>query len=194
MSRRDRGFTLIEVLVALALTALVSLILLHGIRLAAAGLDRHTRAAERLDARQSLDTLLRRTLGSAISEPRIAGGTFAGRPDAVAFLGIAEDGGPGLYRIDLALDPRRRDRALILRRRLATPAGDPREATSVVATGVRTFRLAYFGADGGDATPGWHDSWQQLAILPSMVRVILDSDRDAPRPPLIVRLWNAGNG
>ena len=194
MSRRDEGFTLIEVLVALALTALVSLVLLHGIRLAAAGLDRHTRVTERLDARLSLDELLRRTLGSAVTEPRAPGGTFAGRPDAVSFLAVAEDSGPGLYRIDLTFDPRRRDRALILRRRLAAPAGDPREATSVIATGVGTFRLAYFGADSGDATPGWHDSWQQLAVLPSMVRVTLETPGDAPRPPLTVRLWNAGNG
>ena len=194
MTRRDAGFTLIEVMVALALTALVSLILLQGIRLAATGLDRHTRATERLDARQSLYELLRRTLGTAVTVPHVPGGTFSGGPNAIAFLGVAEDAGPGLYRIDLALDPRRRDRPLILRRRLALPAGDPREAASVIASGVRTFRLGYFGTVPGDNSAAWHDSWQQLAFLPLMVRVIVDSDGDAPRPPLIVRLWNAGDG
>jgi general secretion pathway protein J len=186
------GFTLIELLVALALSALVSLILLNGIRLATTGLDRQTYVAERLDTRQSLDDLLRRTLGSAALVPRLAGGTFNGRPNAVEFLGIAEDGGPGLYRVDLAIDPIRRDRPLILRRRLATLAGAPRDATSIVATRVRDFRLAYFGADAASATPVWHDSWQQLNVLPLMVQVTLDSEGDPPRPPLIVRLWNAG--
>src|SRR5271155_1615534 len=100
----EAGFTLIEVMVALALSALVSLILLHGTRLAVAGLERHTRAAERLDTRQSLDDLLRRTLGAAVSIPRTAGGEFVGKPDAIQFLAIAEDGGPGLYRIDFAVD------------------------------------------------------------------------------------------
>src|SRR5271167_1969083 len=88
----EAGFTLIEVMVALALTALVSLILLHGTRLAVTGLDRHTRAAERLDTRQSLDDLLRRTLGAAASISRAAGGEFVGKPDAIEFLAIAEDG------------------------------------------------------------------------------------------------------
>jgi prepilin-type N-terminal cleavage/methylation domain-containing protein len=192
VTRKDAGFTLIEVLVALALSAFVSLILLHGIRLAAFGLDRHTSEAERLDARQSLDDLLRRTLGTAARIPRIAGGEFIGKPDSIEFIGIAEDSGPGLYRIDLAVDPARRDRPLILRRRLAAPAGDPRAASSIVATNIRDFRLAYFGADAANATPAWHDSWQQLNILPLMVRVILDSEGDPPRPALVVRLWNAG--
>jgi len=186
------GFTLIEVLVALALSALVSVTLLQGIRLAASGLDRHTRASERLDARQSLDDILRRTLGAAAAIPRGAGGEFIGASDAIEFLGLAEDSGPGLYRIDLTVDRARRDRPLILKRQLAAPSGDPRAASSIVATKVRDFRLAYFGADSADAAPSWHDSWRQLAILPLMVRVILDTDGDPPRPALVVRLWNAG--
>ena len=184
MIRRDAGFTLIELLVALALSALVSLVLLHGIQLATSGLDRHARAAERLDARQSLDDLLRRTLGSAAAIPRNAGGEFIGKPNAVEFLAVAEDGGSGLYRIDLALERGQ----LILRRELAAPQGDPRSATSIVTNRVRDFRLAYFGFDGASAAPVWQDSWQQLAMLPLMIRVILDADGDPVRPPLIVRL------
>lgn len=188
MTRRDAGFTLVELLVALALSAVVSLVLLHGIRLAAMGLDRHTRASERLDAQQSLDDLLRRTLGAAAAIPRSAGGEFVGKPSAVEFLAVAEDGGPGLYRVSLRLERGQ----LVLRRALAAAAGDPRAAASVVAGHLRDFRLAYFGADTAGATPSWHDSWQQLAILPLLVRVSVDADGDAPRPPIVVRLWNAG--
>ena len=184
MTQRNAGFTLIELLVALALSALVSLVLLHGIQLATSGLDRHVRAAERLDARQSLDDLLRRTLGSAAEIPRSAGGEFIGKPNAVEFRAVVEDGGSGLYRVGLSLERGR----LILRRELAAPQGDPRAATSIVTNKVRDFRLAYFGVDAATGEPAWHDSWEQL---PLMVRVILDAEGDPPRPPLIVRLWNA---
>ncbi|HWB47885.1 MAG TPA: prepilin-type N-terminal cleavage/methylation domain-containing protein [Stellaceae bacterium] len=187
--RRDAGFTLVEVLVALALSAVVSLILLHGVRLAAHGFARHTAAAERLDARQALDELLRRTLGAAVSIPRAAGGEFAGGPQTVEFLSAAEDNGAGLYRVSLSLDAAR---GFILRRRLAAPAGDPREAASVLAPAVRDFRLAYFGPDAAGATPTWHADWRQLNLLPLMVRVVLDTAGDPPRPPLVVRLGNAG--
>jgi prepilin-type N-terminal cleavage/methylation domain-containing protein len=187
--RGASGFTLIEVVVALGLSAFVAVILLHGIRLAASGLDRHTRQAERLDTRQSLDDLLRRTLGSAALIPRSAGGEFIGKPDAIEFIGIAEDSGPGLYRIALAVDATRPDRPLILRRQLT---GDPRGATSILAGKIRDFRLAYFGADGANADPAWHDRWESLSVLPQMVRVIVDSEGDPPRPPIVIRLWSAG--
>jgi prepilin-type N-terminal cleavage/methylation domain-containing protein len=190
--RGEPGFTLIEVLVALALSALVSVILQNGIRLAASGLDRHTRQADRLDRRQSADEILRRTLGSAALIPRSAGGEFIGTPDDVEFLGVAEDAGPGLYRISLSVDRARADRPLILRRQLAAAAGDPRAAASVLAGNVRAFRLAYFGADGANAEPAWHDRWESLSVLPLMLRVTLDSDGDPPRPALLIRLWNAG--
>jgi prepilin-type N-terminal cleavage/methylation domain-containing protein len=189
MKHGEAGFTLIEVVIALALSAFVGVILLYGVRLATFGLDRHTKAAERLDALQALDELLRRTLGAAVLIPRVAGGEFAGKPDAVEFVAAAEDGGAGLYRVTLGLDGAR---SLVLRRRLATPTGDPREAVSVLAPRLRSFRLAYFGVDTANAMPAWHDSWQQLNVLPLMVRAIVDSDGEPPRPPLVVRLWSAG--
>jgi general secretion pathway protein J len=190
--RRDAGFTLVEVLVALALSALVGVILLNGIRLAATGLDRHTVQADRLDRRQSADEILRRTLGSAALIDRTRGGEFIGQPDNVEFLGVAEDAGPGLYRITLAVDRARVDRPLILRRRLAVRAGDPHAATSILAANVHAFHLAYFGADGADAEPAWHDRWESRSVLPLIVRLTLDSDGEPPRPPLVIRLWNAG--
>jgi prepilin-type N-terminal cleavage/methylation domain-containing protein len=194
MSRsREAGFTLIELVVALGLSAFVSVILLHGIRLATAGFEHHTRQAERLDTRQSLDQLLRRMLGSAALVPRSAGGEFVGRADAVAFYAVAEDSGPGLYRITLAVDRTRPERPLVLRRQLVDSAGDPRgAASSILASKVRQFRLTYFGADEPNAEPSWHDRWQSLSTLPLLVRVMLDAEGEPKRPPIIVRLWSAG--
>jgi prepilin-type N-terminal cleavage/methylation domain-containing protein len=188
----DAGFTLLELLVALTLSALVAVVLLHGIRVSALGLDRHTQQTERLDAQQSLDDILRRTLGAAVLIPRPAGGEFIGKPDAIEFLAAAEDSGPGLYRINLAVDTTRSDRPLILKRQLLFTARDSRATASILAVNVRDLRLAYFGADTANADPVWHDDWQQLNLLPLMVRVIVDSDGDPMRPPLAVRLWSGG--
>jgi hypothetical protein len=63
--------------------------------------------------------------------------------------------------------------------------------TSVIATDVRDFRLSYFGADAAGAEPRWQDSWEQLAVLPLMVRVTIDAGDTPSRPPLVVRLWGA---
>ena len=65
-ARRQRAFTLIEVLVALALVGLVSLLMLHGIGFAARGLDRLSHHADRLDERRNLEMLLRRAFASVV--------------------------------------------------------------------------------------------------------------------------------
>src|SRR5690348_13488672 len=100
------GFMLLELLVALALVGMLSLLMLHGVGLAAHGLDRLSHQAERLDERRSLEILMRHALGSAVPIPAFDGEPgFIGHPTSVTFLSVVEDGGPGLYRIKLALDP-----------------------------------------------------------------------------------------
>ena len=51
------GFTLIELVVALALAGVISLLLLQGINLATTALDRLSRKAEQLDERRGVDTV-----------------------------------------------------------------------------------------------------------------------------------------
>src|SRR5258708_7890410 len=59
------GFTLIELVVALALAGVISLLLLQGINLATTGLDRLSRKAEQLAERRRVDTVLRHALAAA---------------------------------------------------------------------------------------------------------------------------------
>ena len=191
--RPTAGFTLIELLIALALAGLVSLLLAHGINLAARGFDRISRGAERLDESRGVDQVLRRAIASAATIPSIGAlSGFSGGAARVAFLSLVGDSGPGLYRVEIALDPTGGERRLVLTRRRAEPATDPRLERSVLARGVRNFRIAYFGVAGLGEEPSWHDRWDGLGYLPGLVRIELDT-ADAPaRPPLIVRVWDAG--
>jgi prepilin-type N-terminal cleavage/methylation domain-containing protein len=176
-SKRAAGFTLVELAVALALAGLVSVILLYGVRVSALSLDRLSRHAEQVDDRRSVEALIRRAFGSVAAIPVYEGAaSFVGAPSAVKFLSLAEDGGPGLYRVELALDPMRRDRPLILSRRLANPTGSARLQLSVLV---------------GDE-PSWQPRWEGLAYPPKLVRITLSGADAQLRPPIVVRLWNAG--
>ena len=185
------GFTLIELVVALALAGIVSLLLLNGMRLATTGLDRLSRASEQLDQRRGAEAALRQALATAVP---VGGGArgFAGAPTSLKFLTLVEDGTPGVYRVELTLDDRTADRPVVLTRRLAQPLGDARVQQTVLAWRARAFRLAYFGAAKPGDDPVWNDRWDSIAALPRLVRVTITPQDGAPEPPLTVRLWGAG--
>lgn len=193
--RHDRaaGFTLVELAVALALAALVSVILLYGVRVSALGLDRLSRHAEALDERSSIEALIRRSLASVAAIPVFEGApSFVGGPTGVKFLSLAEDGGPGLYRVELAFDAARRERPLILSRWLAQPVGAPRRQQSVLARDLASFQIAYFGSASPDEEPKWLARWDGLAYPPKLIRFTLSGADGQPRPPIVIRLWNGG--
>jgi general secretion pathway protein J len=190
---RSAGFTLIELLVALTLAGLVSVMLMHGIGLAALGFDRLSRGAERLDQSRGLDQVLRRSLASAAAVPGYGAGIgFSGATTRVGFLSLVNDNGPGLYQVEIGLDLSGGERRLVLTRRFAAPGIAPHFERSVLAQGVRTFQITYFGAIGLGETPAWQDHWDGLGYLPSLVRVELTTTDAPARPPLIVRVWDAG--
>lgn len=187
------GFTLIELAVALALAGLVSVILLYGIRVSVLGLDRLSRHAEEVDDRRSIEAVIRRALASVAAIPVFEGAaSFSGAPTGVKFLSLAEDGGPGLYRVEIALDAARQDRPLILSRRLADPAGPARAQQSVLARNIGFFQIAYFGATSPDAEPAWLARWDGLTYPPKLVRITFSGADGRERSPIVIRLWNAG--
>jgi general secretion pathway protein J len=189
----DAGFTLVEIVVALALAGLVSLIMMHGIGLAARGLDRLSQHAQRLDERRSLEMLMRRALDAAVAIPVVEGEpAFVGRPTSISFTSVVEDGGPGLYRIKLAYDTTGKVPAVSLSRRLAATSAATRRDESVLVRQIRYFEIAYFGTTSPGDEPVWHRNWTGIAYLPQLVRITLDADNGREQPPIILRLHNAG--
>ena len=186
------GFTLVEVLIALALVGIVSLLLLEGIRFAALGLGRVSDQAGRLEARRGIEELLRRDLGTVFTAslppamPALIGG-----PQSMRFLTLAEDGGAGLYRVDLAIAARGGERALVLTRRRLGATGALDTEREVLAPRLKFLRIAYFGRATQDAKPQWQQSWGDSRFPPLMVRIALDTGDGLARPPLVVRLWAA---
>jgi general secretion pathway protein J len=188
MSARPRphGFTLVELLIALALTGIVSLLMLSGTRFAALGLDRVAAQADTLEARDNLEALLRREIAAAVASPLAPNAPpFVGGPQSLAFLSLAEDSGAGLYRVDLAVE----NAALVLRRRRVGAAGAPAADRTILAARLADFRVEYFGATPTDDAPQWHDRWEGLRYPPLLVRITLDTGDGLARPALVVRLW-----
>jgi len=187
-ARTPHGFTLVELLIALALAGLVALLLLSATRMASLGVNRVSTQAERLEARRNLEDLLRRELSAAIASPLLPNAPpLVGGPEKLEFLSLAEDSGAGLYRVSLAVE----SGALVLSRRRNGVAGDSAPEQTLLAPFLASFAIAYFGAPAPSAEPRWQARWEGSRSLPTLVRITLDTGDGIVRPPLVVRLWTA---
>lgn len=203
---RDAGFTLIEVLVSLALLGLLTTLVFGGVRFGAqawTAASRSTSAAADLEAARAV---LRRTIAAAY--PAYASASLVDR--TVAFEGTEGDlalvaplpaaieaGVLAVQRFRVAQDEN--GPALVMEWQLYLPAsegGRPLEAKRVkLLGGVGSVRFSYFGAPAPRQPPAWLDRWTERASLPSLVRVHLEpADAELSRwPELMVELRATAN-
>jgi general secretion pathway protein J len=201
-TRADQmGYTLTEVLVALTVTALISVFLFSGLQWGGRALQiaDQTQETSRLDATHNL---LRRLLESAELKFEIGADgqrepTFVGEQNTLTFIGPApaQVETPGLYRLRLSVESYEDGRALFLRRVLYranreddTP--DPFENTEpyLLVADIEGLSIAYFGALEETDEPEWFDEWNSGRSLPQLIRIDLELSASDPRmwPSLVV--------
>lgn len=193
----QRGFTLVEVQVALLVTALILGLAYSGLYLA--GRSWHTAeiSAARNDELRATAQLLRRLLGEAVPLLWNQRGTpaqliFAGNDRHLRLVSAlpAHQGRGGLHLLLLEV----REQALQVGHLEATPALAP-FTTSVARRAhwitliedVQSLTIDYYGTPGNDdPEPGWYRHWQEAARLPKLVRMRLESTRTGESWPELV--------
>lgn len=177
----DAGFTLLELLVAMAILALLASALVGITRFAVQAWERtalHSASAERI---VRVDRTLRRQLTAMVSAGAL--GEAAGRPPL--FFGAKDGfgwvartpalaGPPGLYGQRARFVP---GHGLILES-WALDRPD-RIETAPLAQADRV-RFDYFGAMTVQEPPHWHDRWAAGPIPPRLVRIRFSADSGMP--------------
>ena len=200
----ERGFTLVEMLVALVVLALIMGLLASGARLLRGTGDRLADAAAAMAEVTLVAELLQTRLGDAIIlEVGRAGQTIAafdGTAERLRFVSLALSIAPGepLVAMELAMEPamesgQEEAGGLVLARAELAAAepgfaalDDPdRAVRRRLSGGVSGLGLAYLGQKVGAGSASWHDSWQDQPVLPRAVRVALVHPR-LDLPPIIV--------
>nr|WP_257644301.1 prepilin-type N-terminal cleavage/methylation domain-containing protein [Luteimonas salinisoli] len=200
-SSRERGFTLIEVLLATVLLAAGLALAFATLRAATATVERGEDLAQRSERIRAAEGFLRRRLVSAqpmafaVDERTGAPVRFLGEPQRMRFVADLPNylgrGGPALHDIGVARDGDGLQRLEVgFATVLAGEAIEERDARppEPLAAGLASVRFSYRGL-GPDGRPsGWLERWDAGMQLPLQVRVEVEGERDGAWPVLVVAL------
>jgi general secretion pathway protein J len=194
---RQTGFTLMELLVAVVLLALLSVILTGSLRFGFRAWARGADHAERVDQIVLVQDFLRRTIADVypfflISDPTRGGGhvDFAGTAQHLGFLAAAPIalGGRGRARFELSVvkDARHSDFVVTSIPELADSTVAP--SRKILMSDVEAIEISYFGKLRSDKSAAWHEAWVEEAALPQLVRIRVRLSAGATRswPDLVI--------
>jgi general secretion pathway protein J len=200
-----RGFTLVELLVALTLLAMMASVLFGALQLAGRSWEGGEAKAAQVATMRQTEGFLRAQLEGALPK-RMARAPglpllFAGTAEELRYVATLPervvDGGTLFFRLALAKDDERGQ--LVLERMIPDPdAAQLPEFTdaerTVIAEDIAELRFAYFGRDAAAAptdAPTWRDQWEDTQRLPMLVRVTIRPKQGAEWPPLVVAMRRA---
>lgn len=171
-----RGFTLIELMIALTLLGLLAMALSGGFRFGLRAWERgqaHATADDEIRVAQStLRRELQRSypyfLGDANGHAHV---DFRGTADSLVFLGpppaALVDGGWARIAVQSELHNGKQDLVVSVQPELAASSPEREH----LLDGAQSIAFAFYGKYGEENVPRWHERWEDGAVLPQLVRL-----------------------
>lgn len=197
------GFTLVELLVALAITAAITTFAIGALMLSLRAFEVSRRGEVSLEAFAG-PSRLTGLIEKAWPATGIDTGTglarllFDGRHDALDFATLSEGYGleGGIVRVWLGLGCKTASEACCLELLTAIHRSDPKAVSFrdpvILARDVSSIQLRYFGTLSLAEAPRWHDEWRGMDRLPQAVSIYVGfADADKPDVPLLIPLHHA---
>lgn len=208
--RRESGFTLLELLIGLALLGLILALMFGGLRLGIKSWDAGSLASDDGARIRAFEGFVRRQLNEVYpyfwkpaDSQTLA---FIGAPDVIHYVGFLPAGGGGrngLYLLSMEVERRDRTQRVVLKSLSMTPeardfAGMQGAEKTVLASGsihegVEELVFGYFGAETEESEPKWLTHWVDPKRLPLLVRLQVKLTSGQEWPELVVALKVTGD-
>jgi general secretion pathway protein J len=189
---RESGFTLLELMVAMVLLALLGIALAQGTRFGLQAWNRLDRSIDRGEPIALTQSFLRREIEQA--QPIPVGGTgpiaqiaFAGGASELRFVATLPErvASPGLNEVTIRIGPGSSGAVLSMSWR-----GFANEGAGGVKTlvgGIASGAFLYYGSRDGTSSPDWQEEWNDARSLPRLVALRLKfRDTQIAWPTLMV--------
>jgi general secretion pathway protein J len=187
MVKRRRGFTLVELLIAISLLGLISVVVYSAIWTASRSLDAVEARVEINEEVRVTQQFFRQALSQSRGVMAVHDGrmqvVFTGEPHTIAFVAPAplqRGVAGGLYRYRLELDGRKGEERSLRLFYWHYWAGKEFDAELepqgevILSEGIDNLTFSYFGSEEPDADGEWMDEWTRTDSLPLMVRIMLE--------------------
>ncbi|MBU0592638.1 MAG: prepilin-type N-terminal cleavage/methylation domain-containing protein [Gammaproteobacteria bacterium] len=208
--RRESGFTLLELLIGLALLGLILALMFGGLRLGIKSWDAGSVASDEGARIRVFEGFIRRQLNEVYpyfwkpaDSQTLA---FLGAPDVIHYVGFLPGGGGrrnGFYLLSLAVERKDRIQRLVLKSLPLSPetrdfsgmqgAEKTVLASGSIAEGVEELVFGYFGAETEQSEPKWLTRWDDTKRLPQLVRLQVKLATGQEWPELVVALRVTGD-
>lgn len=201
MKRRARGFTLIEVVIAMTLLATIMVLVYSGLTFALRSWDAGDANGRRVADRRLGENFLRREMTEMFpmrwKDATAVKFAFEGEQDHMRFVssrpaGLTQ-GGLSLVAVEVQPGQEPRTRNLVMRRAMPEDEAvdfsplDKVDPVLLIAN-VESAQFSYFGAESEFAEAKWMESWSFKAAMPLLVKLRIKMSDGRVLPDFVIRV------
>ena len=199
--RRAAGFTMIELVLAMALLGAMMVLLYSGLAFALRSWDAGEANGRRIADRRIGENFLRREMAELFpmrfKDPMSVKVAFEGGAQKLRFVssrpaGITQ-GGLSLVGVEVEAGATPRERNLVMRRAMPDDEAKDfgpldRAERTVLIEDVESVQFAYFGTENDFTEPKWYDTWPYTERIPRLVRIRIKAPDATLMAEMVMRI------
>jgi general secretion pathway protein J len=198
-----RGFTLIEVLIAMTLLSIMVVLLFSSLKICADSWEKGESKITDVNEVAVVYNFFQRHLSVAkplwndLSEEQEKTFSFQGKAQSLQFISSfpASAGRSGLQLFSIDLQEEDNEQVIKVTLTPFFPVAEGEEWHKEEVTLIKhvsDFTLAYFGSDDGESEGSWQEQWLDKEVLPRLVKINIKLENEIFWPEMIIDLKVTG--